>query len=187
LAIAVFVMLITGLTLVPALVSLIGPATFWPSKAWRREPKGTAFARIGAAVGRRPAVAAIASGLVLFALAGGVLLFKADYDFAAGFPSTTESAKAAADLERGFPQGALDPTEAYLTTIDGGRLTPAQLDRFAAAKAVGGAGGVQPPVTAADGTVARFALPLTVNPASNEAITLVHDHLRPPGSCCRRS
>ncbi|WIM99744.1 MMPL family transporter [Actinoplanes oblitus] len=190
LAIAVFVMLVTGLTLIPALVSLIGPATFWPSKAWRREPKGTRFARIGAALGRRPAVAAAASGLVLIALASGVLLFKADYDFAAGFPSTTESAKAAADLERGFPQGALDPTEAYLTTTDGGELTDAQLAGFAAAAAkVTGVGGVQPPVTGTDGTVARFSLLLSVNPASNDAITLVHDHLRgdlhgiaPPGT-----
>jgi RND superfamily putative drug exporter len=190
LAIAVFVMLITALTLIPALVSLIGTATFWPSKAWRREPKGTAFARIGAVLGRRPAVAAAASGLVLIALASGVLLFKADYDFAAGFPSTTESAKAAADLERGFPQGALDPTQAYLTTRDGSQLTAAQLDQFAAAAAkVSGIGGVQPPAKAAGGTVALFDLLLNVNPASNEAITLVHDHLRgdlhavaPPGT-----
>ena len=190
LAIAVFVMLITALTLIPALVSLIGPATFWPSKAWRREPKGTAFVRIGAALGRRPAVAAASSGLVLIALASGVLLFKADYDFAAGFPSTTESAKAAADLERGFPQGALDPTQAYLTTTDGSQLTPAQLDQFGAAAAkVSGIGGVQPPVKAASGTVALFGLLLSVNPASNDAITLVHDHLRgdlhaiaPPGT-----
>ncbi|MFI5890736.1 MMPL family transporter [Actinoplanes sp. NPDC051513] len=190
LAIAVFVMLVTALTLIPALVGLIGPATFWPSKSWKREPKGTAFVRIGAALGRRPAVAAVSSGLVLFALASGVLLFKADYDFAAGFPTTTESAKAAADLERGFPQGALDPTEAYLTTRDGGPLTAAQLDQFAAAAAkVNGVGGVQPPVKSADATVARFGLLLTVNPASNEAIALVHDHLRddlhalaPPGT-----
>jgi RND superfamily putative drug exporter len=190
LAIAVFVMLITALTLIPALVSLIGPATFWPSKAWRREPKGTAFARIGATLGRRPAMAAASSGLVLLALASGVLLFKADYDFAAGFPSTTESAKAAADLERGFPQGALDPTQAYLTTSDGSQLTPAQLGQFGAAAAkVSGVGGVQPPVKAAGGTVALFGLLLTVNPASNDAITLVHDHLRsdlhavaPPGT-----
>jgi RND superfamily putative drug exporter len=190
LAIAVFVMLITGLTLVPAVVSLLGPATFWPSKAWRREPKGTRFARIGAAVGRRPAVAAAASGLVLIALASGAFLFKADYDFAAGFPSTTESAKASADLERGFPQGALDPTLAFLTTSDGGQLTQAQLDQFAAAAAkVSGIGGVQPPVKAANGTVARFSLLLNVNPTSNDAITLVHDHLRgdlhavaPPGT-----
>jgi putative drug exporter of the RND superfamily len=135
-------------------------------------------------------MAAASSGLVLVALASGVLLFKADYDFAAGFPSTTESAKAAADLERGFPQGALDPTQAYLTTSDGSQLTPAQLDQFGAAAAkVPGVGGVQPPVKAAGGTVALFGLLLTVNPASNDAITLVHDHLRsdlhavaPPGT-----
>ncbi|WP_433383167.1 MMPL family transporter [Actinoplanes sp. CA-142083] len=190
LAIGVFVMAITALTLIPAVVGLIGPATFWPSKAWRREPKGTVFLRTGAALGRRPAVAAVSSGLVLVALASGVLMFKADYDFAAGFPSTTESAKAAADLERGFPQGAVDPTEAYLTTSDGSQLTAAQLDQFAAAAAkVNGVGGVQPAVKAPSGTVARFDLLLNVNPASNEAITLVHDHLRadlhaiaPPGT-----
>nr|BFE75702.1 hypothetical protein GCM10020092_090030 [Actinoplanes digitatis] len=135
-------------------------------------------------------MAAASSGLLLIVLAGGVLLFKADYDFAAGFPSSTESAKAAADLERGFPQGALDPTQAYLTTTDGSGLTAAQLDRFAAdAATVSGVGGVQPPVKAASGTVASFGLQLNVNPASNEAITLVHDHLRddlhaiaPPGT-----
>ncbi len=190
LAIAVFVMLITALTLVPAVVSLIGPATFWPSKAWRREPKGTTFARIGAALGKRPALAAVSSGLILIALASGAFLFKADYDFAAGFPSTTESAKATADLERGFPQGALDPTLAFLATSDGGQLTPAQLDQFGVAAAkVSGVGGVQPPVKAPDGTVARFSLLLNVNPTSNDAITLIHDHLRgdlhaiaPPGT-----
>jgi RND superfamily putative drug exporter len=179
LAIAVFVMLVTALTLIPALVSLIGPATFWPSKAWKREPKGTRFLRIGAALGRKPAVAAAASGMVLIALASGVLLYKADYDFAAGFPTTTESAKAAADLQRGFPQGALDPTEAYLTTNDGSPLKQPQLDQFAAAAAkVNGVGAVQPPVKGTDGKVARFGLLLNVNPASNDAITLVHDHLR---------
>ncbi len=190
LAIAVFAMLVTALTLIPALVSLIGRAVFWPSKSWRRPPTGTRFARIGAAVGRRPAVAAVVSGVVLLALAAGVLAFKADYDFSAGFPATTESAKATKDLQRGFPQGALDPTEAYLTTTNGSPLTTAQLNDFSAAAAkVSGVGQVQPPVRSADGKVARFNVLLTLNPASNEAITLVHDHLRgdlhaaaPPGT-----
>jgi putative drug exporter of the RND superfamily len=179
LAIAVFAMLVTALTLIPAVVSLIGPATFWPSKSWRRPPTGTAFQRIGTSVGRRPALTAVCSGLVLLALAAGVLAFKADYDFTAGFPTTTESARATQDLQRGFPQGALNPTEAYLTTTDGGQLTTAQLDAYAAAAAkVPGVGRVQPPVTAADGTVARFDVLLTGNPVSNTAITLVRDSLR---------
>ena len=54
LAIAVAVTLVAGLTLVPAVVSLLGPRVFWPSKAWRREPKAARFAAIGRALGRRP-------------------------------------------------------------------------------------------------------------------------------------
>src|SRR5262245_2938435 len=114
LAIAVGVMLVTALTLIPALVSLLGRFTFWPSKAWQRQPKGTLAARLGGLVGRRPAAVALASGGVLVALAAGVLMFKADYDFTAGFPKDTESAQASADLRRGFPAGALTPTDVYL-------------------------------------------------------------------------
>jgi putative drug exporter of the RND superfamily len=179
LAIAVFAMLVTALTLIPALVSLIGPATFWPSRSWRRQPKGVVFHRIGAGAGRRPGLTAAISGLVLVALAAGVLAFKADYDFTAGFPTTTESAKATKDLQSGFPQGALNPTEAYLTTLDGSKLTRPQLDAFAEAAAkVQGVGKVQPPIVAANATVARFDVLLNGNPVSNEAIALVRDHLR---------
>ena len=48
--------------------------------------------------------------------------YKADYDFSAGFPQDTESAQAAADLQRAFAAGALAPTEVYLTTTDGSPL-----------------------------------------------------------------
>jgi RND superfamily putative drug exporter len=190
LAIAVFAMLITALTLVPALVSLIGPATFWPSKSWRRPPTGTKFQRMGSVVGRRPGLTAAVSGAVMLALAAGVLAFKADYDFGAGFPTTTESAKATVDLQKGFPQGALNPTEAYLTTTDGGQLSADQLVAFkSAAEKLGGVGQVQLPVKAANGVVARFDVLLIGNPVSNEAISLVHGSLRtglhaaaPPGT-----
>jgi putative drug exporter of the RND superfamily len=179
LAIAVFAMLITALTLIPALVSLIGPATFWPSKGWKQPPKGSRFERIGALVGRRPALTAAGSGVLLLALAAGVLGFKADYDFSAGFPTTTESAKATVDLQLGFPQGALNPTEAYLSSTTGGPLTPTQLNDFArdAAKA-DGVGKVQPPEKSGDGVVAKFDVLLNGNPVSNEAISLVNDSLR---------
>src|SRR5262249_30357519 len=75
LASAVFVMLVTALTLIPAIVSLLGPKVFWPSKSWQKAPTGTRFHRIGATIAKRPAVAATASGLVLLALAAGVLAF----------------------------------------------------------------------------------------------------------------
>lgn len=55
LAIAVAVTLLAGLTLVPAVVSLLGAKVFWPSKSWRAEPKGARFAAIGRGLGRKPA------------------------------------------------------------------------------------------------------------------------------------
>src|SRR3984885_901978 len=65
LAIAVAVTLIAALTLIPAVVPLLGTRVFWPSKAWQREPKAARFAAIGRSLGKRPAVFAGGGGLVL--------------------------------------------------------------------------------------------------------------------------
>ncbi|MBY8872314.1 MMPL family transporter [Micromonospora sp. PLK6-60] len=179
LAIGVGVMLITSLTLIPALVSLLGRFVFWPSKAWQRTPKATLARRLGGAIGRRPALVALGSGALLVALAAGVLGYKADYDFSAGFPQDTESAKAAADLQRGFAAGALAPTEVYLTTGNGTPLTDQQVNDFSAAAAgAPGVGRVQPAERGSDPSVARINLLLNENPVSNEAITLVRGDLR---------
>jgi len=178
LAIAVTVMLITALTLIPAVVSLLGRYTFWPSKSWQRHPEGKLPARLGALVGRRPAAVALASGGVLVVLAAGALFFKADYDFNAGFPQNTESARAQVDLEKGFPAGALTPTEVYLRS-GGTPLTQEQLAQFSAAVAKApGVGQVQPPQPTSDGQVARMNVLLSGNPLSNESIALVRGELR---------
>ncbi|MER7889276.1 MMPL family transporter [Micromonospora sp. NPDC094482] len=190
LAIAVAVMLVTSLTLIPAVVSLLGRYVFWPSKAWQRTPKATLSHRLGTAVGRRPALVAAASGVLLVALAAGALFYKSDYDFSAGFPQDTESAKAAQDLQRGFAAGALAPTEVYLTTSNGSPLTEQQVNDFAAAVAKApGVGQAQPPERSTDPSVARVNLLLNENPVSNEAINLVREDLRgavhaaaPPGT-----
>jgi putative drug exporter of the RND superfamily len=190
LAIAVGIMLITSLTLIPAVVSLLGRYVFWPSKSWQRPPKATVAHRLGTAIGRRPAIVAAASAVVLLALAAGVLSYRADYDFSAGFPQDTESAKAAADLQRAFAAGALAPTEAYLTTEDGTALDPADLSAFAAAAArAPGVRQAQEPEQSTEPGIARVNLLLDRNPVSNEAIKLVREDLRdalheaaPPGT-----
>jgi len=190
LAIAVAVMLVTSLTLIPAIVSLLGRYFFWPSKSWQRQPKATVMHRLGSSIGRRPAVVAVASGGLLVALAAGCLWYKADYDFSAGFPQDTESARAAKDLQRAFAAGALAPTEVYLVTNDGSPLTDQQLSAFAtAAASAPGVGQAQPPVRGNDTSVARMNVLLDRNPVSNEAIVLVRGELRdalhsaaPPGT-----
>jgi len=190
LAIAVGVMLVTSLTLIPAIVSLLGRYVFWPSKAWQRQPKATMARRIGVLVGKRSGLTAAVSGLILVALASGVLIYKANYDFGAGFPQETESAKAAKDLQRAFAAGALQPTEVYLTTTNGSPLTDSQVSEFATAVATApGVGQAQPPVKSNDPAVVRISVLLKLNPATNEAIELVRDDLRdalhkaaPPGT-----
>lgn len=181
LAIAVVVMAITSLTLIPAIVSLLGTAVFWPSKSWKTQPKGGTAKRLGAFVGGKPLVAAVGSGVLMLVLAAGALSFKADYDFQAGFPQDTESAQAVKDMQTGFPPGLTTPVQVFLKSEGGQALTPEQLGAFTeAAKTLPGVGQVQPAVPGQKTqAIARVDLLLKDNPMSNESISLLKDELRP--------
>jgi RND superfamily putative drug exporter len=178
LAIAVACMFVTAMTLVPAVVSLIGPATFWPSKSWKREPKPGLWAKFGRGVGARPAMSAGVAGLVMVVLALGALGFKADYDFNAGSPQNTESAKAMKDLRANFPAGSLTPVDVFVKGDN--PLTRSELSSFSAKlKQTPGVAQVQAPVVStADPTVAKIDLILSGNPSSNASISLVKGPLR---------
>jgi putative drug exporter of the RND superfamily len=111
LAIAIGLMLVAGLTLLPALLAICGRTAFWPSSvkpgAGRAGWWGGACARIV----RRP-VATLAAGLVVFC---GLAVASAGY-LAAGFggpataPGGSDSARGNALLARHFPQTAANPT-----------------------------------------------------------------------------
>ena len=181
LAIAVAVTLIAGLTLVPAVVSLLGPRVFWPSKAWRREPTGARFAAIGASLGRRPAVYAIVSGLVLAVLAIGAFAYKPTFDLSsAGIPATAESQTALKTLETGLPPGATDPTLVLLHQTSGGALPASGLATFGAKlKTLPGVGAVAPPTLSTGRSTAAYTVTLSFNPQSTAAVNLVKNQLRP--------
>jgi RND superfamily putative drug exporter len=195
-AIAVALMALAVVTLIPAVVSLVGAKVFWPSKSWQRTPRGTAFQRMGKFVGRRPAVVALASGGVMVVLALGMLGFKIDYDQAAQLPEGTESSQGLKDLQTGLPPGALSPTSVFVRSDTGAPLDSAALQQFSGQlQQVDGVGGVMPdqngnPVQLnQDATVARINLVLDYRPASAEAFDLAGDRLRtiaheqtPPGT-----
>jgi RND superfamily putative drug exporter len=111
LAIAIGLMLIAGLTLLPALLAIVGPVAFWPSSvrpgAGRAGWWGPACARIV----RRPTVTLVA-GLVVF---GALAVASAGY-LASGFggavtaPGGSDSALGNALLTEHFPQSAANPT-----------------------------------------------------------------------------
>ncbi|MFD7257562.1 MMPL family transporter [Streptomyces sp. NPDC059874] len=179
LAISVAVALLAGLTLVPAVFSLLGAKAFWPSKAWRKEPKNALAGRIGNLTAKRPAgVAALTSGL-LAVLAIGVLSFHAEFDSESSLPQNLESVQAMKDLQRGFSAGQTDPTSVFLEKKDGSALDPAQLEAFGAAlKKVDGVGEVSPAVPGANGGIAQYSVVLTHRPTEDKALALVDGPLR---------
>jgi len=180
LAIAVATTLLAGLTLVPAVVSLLGPKVFWPSRSWRREPKTAGFAAIGRALGRRPAGFALVSGLVLVVLAIGAFSYKPTFDLSsAGIPATAESQTALTTLEKGLPPGATDPTDVFLHA-SGRPLTSAELSAYGAKlRTLPGVGSVAPPQVSADRLTADYSVTLSYDPQSTKAVAELKNSIRP--------
>jgi len=185
LSIAVALMALAVVTLIPAVVSLLGTKVFWPSKSWQRVPKGTTFQRLGKLTGRRPGLVALVSGGIMVVLALGMLGFKTDYDQSSQLPSGTESSEGFADLQSGFPAGALNPTSVYVRSDTGQALDENELARFAGELGeVSGIGGVMPgpdgtPARLSDdGKIAKIDLLLASRPYTSEAMDLVGDQLR---------
>lgn len=180
LAIAVAVTLAAGLTLVPAVVSLLGPKVFWPSRSWRREPRTARFGAIGNALGRRPALFAGVSGLVLVALAIGAFSFKPTFDLSsAGIPASAESQRALVTLEKGLPPGATDPTDVLLHSSSGSLSASRLADYGAALRTLHGVGSVAAPALSADRATADYRVTLSYDPASRQAVAVMRNSIMP--------
>ncbi len=111
LAIGIGVMLLAGLTLLPALLAIFGRAVFWPSKTQAGTGKAGVWGRVSVRIIRHPA-ATLLTGLVVF---GGLAIAASAYT-AAGFggnttaPPGTDSAAGSAILSTHFPQTSANPT-----------------------------------------------------------------------------
>ncbi|MET8981850.1 MMPL family transporter [Streptomyces sp. NPDC004539] len=175
LAIAVSVTLIAGLTLIPAVVSLIGPRIFWPSKSWRKEPSDARFAALGRAVQRRPALTAALSGLVLVALSLGTLGYKATFDLASGsMPKTKESMVVQDEMGKAYSAGAAAPTDVYLSSKDGRPLDTSAFASYAQKLgAVDGVASARMTQTNKEGTTADFTVTLKYEASTDKALQAV--------------
>ncbi|WP_067659411.1 MMPL family transporter [Nocardia harenae] len=179
LAIAVAVALAAGLTLVPAVVSLLGTKVFWPSKNWRHEPTGTRFRAAGTALGARPALFAAVSGGVLLVLGVFALGFHPTFDLSSGSTSAeSESVVYSRELVKGMPAGTTQPSDVLLRS-GGGALTAEQLGAYRSALAgVPGVGQVAEPKLSADRSIADFSVTLSDAPESDAALATVEGPLR---------
>jgi putative drug exporter of the RND superfamily len=105
LAIGIGLMLVAGLTLLPALLAIFGRAVFWPTgaSAQKHENHGL-WDRIGVAATRRPAVTLVA-GVALFVALGATLLTTgvAGFGNVTSSPAGSDSAAGSAITQAHFP------------------------------------------------------------------------------------
>jgi putative drug exporter of the RND superfamily len=112
LAIAIAVMLLAGLTLLPALLAIHGRAAFWPTKIRVGDSSTGAWGAIAARVVKRPAVA-LGTGLVIFgALSVAVTAYAGSgFGGSSTAPSGSDSARGDALVATYFPSTSSNPTE----------------------------------------------------------------------------
>ncbi|MFF1376267.1 MMPL family transporter [Streptomyces sp. NPDC058308] len=176
-AVSVLVMLLASLTLMPALLAVLGRGMFWPARAWKKERTGGLAARLGHAVSSRPLRYALGSLVLLGALGAGALGLKMSYD-QQGLHETA-AVRTAEQISRSLPAGVSDPHTVYVRSTDGGEIRASSLTGMT--RSLGrteGVGEVGRPVLSKDRTAARVDLFLSVESASQKARDLVSGPVR---------
>ena len=178
LAIAVALAVLAALTLVPAVVAVVGPRVIsWPSKRWMVEPEATRFRAIGRSVAAHPVRYAVASAGSLAVLSLFALGFNPTFNFSDSSTESTESGQALITFQKGQPIGATDPATVLLRSTDGQPLDDAELDTYATE--LGTATGVASAALAArTEDVAVFTVVLSDDPASDAALANVEGPVR---------
>ncbi len=130
LAIGIGLMLLAGLTLLPALLAILGRAVFWPSSLKVREgPQVGFWGGVAARFVRRPMVTAIAGVGIFVALAMGSLgTTTAGFGDEASGPAGSDSGVGQAVLARHFPSaGTITSTEVVMRFPGSVFVNPTQL------------------------------------------------------------
>ena len=175
-AIGIAIVLLAGLTLLPALLALLGERAFWPGHPRGRESARATglWLRLGTRVRRRPLPWVLAIVLLLGAFAGGLATYRLHADWFKQFRQQTDGTRGYAALRSGFPPGVLAPTNVLVERSDGA-LRPADVtlvrSRLRAGSGVASVSGVQR--RSSDGRAAQLALTLKDDPFGATAMRQV--------------
>ncbi|NNN20300.1 MAG: MMPL family transporter, partial [Acidimicrobiaceae bacterium] len=116
LAIGIALMLLAGITLLPALLAILGRAVFWPSNVKAGSYKIGTWGKLASTIVKRPLITLIV-GVIFF----GSLAIMSVGNHPSGFSSTTNSPKGTdsyygnAILNAHFPASNFNPTQAIYT------------------------------------------------------------------------
>jgi RND superfamily putative drug exporter len=187
-AIGVAAVLLAGLTLLPALLTVAGRRGFWPRKAAvayrpaadEGERPGL-WRRFGGRVLQRPGLALAATTALFAVLTLGLLAYKEDYSLGGFFKKSAESVDGFEVLGESFPEGALAPTS-ILVLRDGGPATDADLAAVRArVEGIDGVASIGEPQRSKDGAIGKLDVTFRDDPYSEAALARVatlRDRLR---------
>ena len=170
-----FITLIAGLTLMPALLAILGRKAFWP-----RVPKEgdvtrhRTWERVALRVADSPKRAAAVVAAVLVVLALGCLLYSPRFSFTEDFLTSMPSSEGYALLEKHFPKGALAPTTVLIKTQEAPPEFVTGMITGILNKAPGVAAAF-PTGTADGGKLLAFQVILKGDPYSKEALQQIQD------------
>jgi RND superfamily putative drug exporter len=116
LAVGMAVMLLIGLTLLPALLAILGRRAFWPTKIRPGEQREGIWGKAASTLVQRPKTTLVVGVLIFLALAVGALGYKAGgFGGATNPPKGTPAAAGNAALLRHFPHNASNPANLIYT------------------------------------------------------------------------
>lgn len=178
--VAILIMGIASLTLVPAMLAIIGRASFFPfvprtpemeeERAKRRNKpvshrKRNKDSRIGRIVTERPWTVVIASLIILGGLAAASSQIRFTYDLLSSFPSDMPSVEGFDTIAEGFSPGELAPVQVIVDSEGKDSDLAARLTDLPFVDAV-----ADPESGAENASMQLYSVKLNVNPYSNEAM-----------------
>ena len=174
LALGMAVMVLAGLTLLPAVLAVLGQRIFWPSLPPAGQAGPGVWARAARLVERRPAAVAATVIAILAAGALGNLGGRDSLDFTQAFRDAPDSVEGVEQIRASFPPGRPAPLELVMTEhLSGEVIVPlgelpevdsANWSAMSVPAAAGGEGA---------GGLVTGELVLTLDPFSREAVDFV--------------
>ena len=170
LALGVAVTVLAGLTLLPALLAILGRRSFWPAvprPATAHATGSPLWRRVGAMVARRPrVVAAATAGALALAALGNVVVDLPGLSLGGGLRGEVEAVDGQAALAASFPAGEGATSDVLVAT-------PRAEAATAALREVPLVASVRPGGASDDGELTRLAVSLRADPYVDESVDAV--------------
>jgi len=197
LAIAIFIVLLSGLFVMPAVIALFGKWVFWPLPLIQQSSVSTSgiWHSVGRLVARKPRIVFTVTmvGIVIATLPSWTVI--PSFNFLDGFPDDAESKRGYELLSKSFPKGQLAPTQIFIESESDqisdslGSLEALSASLAATTGVLQVSGPTRPTgitvdesvaiaqgaarFVSADGSTARLDVLLNSDPYSAEALTIV--------------